>query len=53
MRQSYVSNKHFTKKVRLLEGSISITYIEVFGTLMITYAASSVYLNANTIELAF
>jgi hypothetical protein len=53
MRQSYVSNKHFTKKVRLLEGSISIPYIKVFASLMITYAASSVCLNANTLELGF
>ncbi len=53
MRQSYVSNKHFTKKVRLLEGSISIPYINVFASLMITYAASSVCLNANTLELGF
>ena len=53
MRQSYVSNKDFTKKVHLLEGSISIPYIKVFVSLMITYVASSVYLNVNTIELGF
>lgn len=53
MRQSYVSNKHFTKKIRRLDSSISTTYIEAFAALMITYAASSVYLNVDTIELGF
>ena len=53
MRQSYVSNKHFTEKVRLLEGSISIPYTQVFTSLMVTYAASSVCLDANTLKLGF
>ena len=36
-----------------VDSSISITYIKVFATLMITYAASSVYRNVDTIELGF